>query len=72
MKGAAMREPTEAEKQQMRDDARAEFPNDAMMQEIHYVRQLLCYRTQDMSTEERVRFYNGAVTRRSTELSIAP
>jgi hypothetical protein len=66
-----MREPTEAEKQQMWDDVRAEFPNDAMMQEIHYVRQLLYHRTQGMSTQERLRFYNEAATERTTELSIA-
>ena len=54
-----MRELTQAEKENIREDVRKEFPNDEMMQEIHFIRQVHYLQTKDSSMEERLRFFEG-------------
>ena len=55
-----MRELTHVEKEKIREDVRKEFPNDEMMQEIHFIRQVHYYQTKDSSLEERLRFFEGS------------
>ena len=55
-----MRELTHVEKEKIREDVRKEFPNDEMMQEIHYIRQVHYLQTKDSSLEERLRFFEGS------------
>lgn len=55
-----MRELTHAEKEKIREDVRKEFPNDEMMQEIHFIRQVHYLQTKDSSLEERLRFFEGS------------
>lgn len=57
-----MRELTEAEKQQLLEEAQQEFPDDEVMQEVHYVRLLHYSQTRDLSSEERVRFFSSLGT----------
>jgi len=52
-------EPTEIEKAKIWDDVQKEFPNDEMMQQIHFVRQIYHLQTKDLSTDERIRFWGG-------------
>jgi len=49
---------TEEKKKQIWEEVREEFPDDEMMQQIHYVRLLHYYQTKDMTPQERVRFFN--------------
>ena len=53
-----MRELSEAEKQKLWEEVREEFPDDEMMQEIHFVRLMHYHLTKDMSPAEQIRFYN--------------
>lgn len=55
-----MRELTHVEKEKIREDVRKEFPNDEMMQEIHFIRQVHYLQTKDSSLEERLRFFEGS------------
>ncbi len=55
-----MKELTETEKAKIWEDVRNEFPGDEMMQQIHFVRQLHYFQTQDLSVEERIRFFGGS------------
>lgn len=55
-----MRELTHAEKERIREDVRKEFPNDEMMQEIHFIRQVHYLQTKDSSLEERLRFFEAS------------
>jgi len=50
---------TEAEKQQLADEVRREFPDDEVMQQVHYVRLLHHTQTKGLSSEERVRFFSS-------------
>lgn len=54
-----MMELTEIEKAKIWDDVRKEFPNDEMMQQIHFVRQMHQLQTKDLSSDERIRFFGG-------------
>ncbi|MEQ8189993.1 MAG: hypothetical protein ABRQ39_18630 [Candidatus Eremiobacterota bacterium] len=54
-----MREITEAEKEQIWKEVKEEFPEDEMMQEIHYIRTVHYLLTKDLSTEDRIKFYNS-------------
>lgn len=49
---------TEEKKKQIWEEVREELPDDEMMQQIHYVRLLHYYQTKDMTSQERVRFFN--------------
>ena len=51
---------TETEKAKIWVDVRKEFPDDEMMQEIHFVRQMHYFQTLDLSLEERIRFLGGS------------
>jgi len=53
-----VKELTEAQKKRLWDEVQAEFPNDVVMQEVHYVRLLYYHQTKGLSPTERVRFYN--------------
>ena len=60
-----MREVTQAEKEKIREDVRKQFPNDEMMQEIHFIRQVRYLQTKDSSMEERLRFFEGPIQKTS-------
>ena len=49
---------TDEVKKQLWEEVREEFPDDEMMQQIHYVRLLHYYQTRNMSSQERVNFFN--------------
>ena len=55
-----MRNLTEAEKQKLMEEVRREFPDDDVMQQVHYVRLMHHQQTKEMSAEERIRFYEAA------------
>ena len=48
---------TETEKAKIWEDVRKEFPNDEMMQQIHFIRQMHYLQTKDLSLDERIRFF---------------
>lgn len=52
-----MRKLTESKKEHLWEEVRREFPDDEMMQEIHYVRLLHHYQTENLSRKERIQFY---------------
>ena len=54
-----MGEVTPSEKDKIWEEVRKEFPNDEMMQELHFIRQVHYQQTKDMSLDERLRFYGG-------------
>lgn len=54
-----MGEITHSEKDKIWEEVRKEFPNDEMMQELHFIRQVHYQQTKDMSLDERLRFYGG-------------
>ncbi len=49
-----MREATDEEKRQILEEVKREFPNDRVMQEIHYSRQLRIFELRDLPLEERL------------------
>lgn len=57
-----MRELTEVEKQQLAEEVRKEFPDDQVMQHVHYVRLVHYSQTSGLSSQERVRFFNSPKT----------
>lgn len=54
-----MGEVTPSEKDKIWEEVRKEFPDDEMMQELHFIRQVHYQQTKDMSLDERLRFYGG-------------
>jgi hypothetical protein len=52
------RQLTEAERQALWTEVRAEFPDDEMMQEVHFVRALRAAQLRDFTREERVEYLN--------------
>ncbi len=52
------RELMEAERQALWSEVQAEFPEDEMMQEIHFVRVLRAAQLRDFTREERVDYLN--------------
>jgi predicted house-cleaning noncanonical NTP pyrophosphatase (MazG superfamily) len=52
-----MRRLTESQKERLWEEVRREFPDDKMMQEIHYVRLLHHFQTKDMSSQERIKYF---------------
>jgi len=51
-------------KQRFWEEVRREFPDDEMMQQIHFVRLLHHDQTKDLTARERVRFYQTPVKKR--------
>ena len=60
-----MRKVTQAERKKIWKDVRKEFPNDEMMQEIHFIRQVHYLQTKDSSMEERLRFFERSIQKTS-------
>ena len=60
-----MRKVTQAEQNNIWEDVRKEFPNDEMMQEIHFIRQVHYLQTKDSSMEERIRFFESSTPKTS-------
>lgn len=60
-----MRKVTQAERDKIWEDVRKEFPNDEMMQEIHFIRQVHYLPTKDLSMEERLRFFESSIQKTS-------
>ena len=56
-----MEELTEMEKAKIWEDVRREFPDDEVMQQIHYVRQVHHFQTKGLSLEDRIRFFGGSM-----------
>jgi hypothetical protein len=53
------RELTEAERRALWTEVRAEFPDDEMMQEVHFVRALHAAQLRDFTRRQRVEHFNG-------------
>ncbi len=51
---------TKAEKSKIWTEVCEEFPDDEVMQEIHFVRQVHYLQTKDLSMEEYLRFFRGS------------
>jgi hypothetical protein len=49
---------TESEKEQLLEEVRKEFPDDEMMQKIHYSRLLHYFQTKDLPPQDRVKFFS--------------
>ena len=60
-----MRKVTQAERKKIWKDVRKEFPNDEMMQEIHFIRQVHYLQTKDLSMKERLRFFESSIQKTS-------
>ncbi|NVM00821.1 MAG: hypothetical protein HWN67_00675 [Candidatus Helarchaeota archaeon] len=48
---------SKSEKERLLKEVQEEFPEDLMMQEIHYIRLLHHYKTEKLSKEKRIKFY---------------
>jgi len=57
----SLRPLTESEVQSLWADVRAEFPDDEMMQEVHFVRALHAIQLRDLTREERLAYLNRFV-----------
>lgn len=60
-----MRKVTQVEQEKIWEDVRKEFPNDEMMQEIHFIRQVHYLQTKDSSIEERLCFFERSIQKTS-------
>ena len=60
-----MRKVTQADQEKIWEDVRKEFPNDEMMQEIHFIRQVHYLQTKDSSIEERLCFFERSIQKTS-------
>lgn len=49
--------------QKIKKEVKKEFPYDEMMQELHLIRWLTWLETKDMSTEEKMNYFNSAKDR---------
>ncbi len=52
-----MKQLTDIEKEKLWEEVRKEFPDDEMMQQIHYVRLLHHRQTEGLSSQERIKFF---------------
>ncbi len=52
-----MKQLTDIEKEKLWEEVRKEFPDDEMMQQIHYVRLLHHRQTEGFSSQERIKFF---------------
>ena len=48
---------SEIERERIREEVRREFPDDEMMQEIHFVQQLHFYETKNLSPQEQIQYF---------------
>ena len=48
---------THAERERIREEVRAEFPHDEMMQEIHFVQQVHYFETKDLCPEDQIHYF---------------
>lgn len=48
---------TAEQERRLREEVREEFPDDEMMQEIHFVRLIHYLQTKDLTPEEQINFY---------------
>ncbi len=55
-----------AEKKRLWEEVRQEFPDDEMMQQVHYVRLLHHHQTKGRSPQEVVRFFKGTYKKTHT------
>ena len=55
-----MKELSEKLKRQLFEEAKKDFPDDEMMQEIHYIRLIHYHQIQDLSSHERIDFFENA------------
>ena len=53
-----MKKLTEEEKKRFWEEVQKEFPDDEVMQEVHYVRLMHHYPMKNLSRKERFRFYS--------------
>ena len=51
---------TDAERKRIREEVRAEFPHDEMMQEIHFVQQVHYLETKDLRPEDHIHYFKKA------------
>ncbi len=58
-----MKELTAAEKEHLLEEVRKDFPDDEMMQQIHYIRLLHHFQTKGLSPKQRTRFFESQETR---------
>ena len=61
-----MGELTDAERERIREEVRKVFPNDEMMQEIHFVQQVHFYETKDLSPGEQIRYFRRSRPKQTT------
>ena len=57
---------TDTERERIREEVRKEFPNDEMMQEIHFVQQVHCFETKDLSPGDQVRYFKRSRRKQTT------
>lgn len=57
---------TDAQRDRIREEVRKEFPNDEMMQEIHFVQQVHYFETKDLSPEDQIRYYSRSRPKQTT------
>lgn len=62
-----MHEIPQQEQQAIWEEVRREFPEDRMMQELHYLRRLHALQTRGMSAAEEIAFYESAGQRASSD-----
>jgi hypothetical protein len=53
-----LREVSDAERQAIRDEVRAEFPDDEMMRELHFARAMRTAQLRDFTRDERLEYLN--------------
>lgn len=58
---------TKVEKERLWKEVKEEFPNDEMMQQVHYVRLLHHLQTKGLSPKERIRFFGNSKVQRKSQ-----
>ncbi len=57
---------TDAERERIREEVRKEFPNDEMMQDVHFVQQVHYFETKDLSPEDQLRYFKRSSQKQTT------
>ena len=57
---------TDTERERIREEVRKEFPNDEMMQEIHFVQQVHYFETKDLSPRDQIRYFKRSRRKQTT------